>query len=91
MGTQDTILVISPWNIRIPCHSLVLCVWSDTFRNMLKGKDFESIEEEDVEEEEVSLKKTKTNKQPETTTNSMDTSSGILDIKHTLTLQLMAK
>jgi hypothetical protein len=37
----DTLLVLKPSNVKINCHSLVLSVWSETFRVLLKGKLFE--------------------------------------------------
>ena len=33
----DTLLVLKPSDIKINCHSLVLSVWSETFRALLKG------------------------------------------------------
>ena len=36
VGT-DTVLHITPSDTKIFCHSLVLGVWSDTFRALLKG------------------------------------------------------
>jgi hypothetical protein len=72
-GTQDTTIVISPFNVKIHCHSLVLCVWSDTFRSLLKGKGLEEMEEDDEEDEALMVKKAKKTENATSTTSTEST------------------